>query len=605
MSIAVLVQVYDEVRRLAIAGSAVAPGDFRLKKLIPPLEQAGAKAPVFAKLAQAAQALVDSDEQTAAAPLLELATLVNAILYTQGETGTAGELKPLATTDLGTRSTQASARVLKPLLEALSSTGSGRLELVNDAVERGEFRDLRLVRPALNALDDPYPEIAQLIADKVLPGYGTAIVPELRTKLDIKGRGGHLHRLRLLHRLDPEAAREIVKRALDEGSKEMCVAAIECLGTTGDDLVYLLEQAKAKSKDVRAAALRALSRAGTSAREVVDAMKKAIDGPDLELIVDRVRQTRLPEIQEYVLGQAGKQLDETLAQKDAKKQGPAIARLQRLVLCLEGRTDAGAEALLLRCFEATPRFAAMKSAAPSGQDFNELLAHVLAGGTPKARKALVAAHDTLTGGMLPPALDVARQSMTPAKFFEEFSPLLAALGGKRAKKGAEHDRAAALAEALTSTSRRRCFRSSAGYVALDDDDAEAATPPAELDPRWVDAAIDAEALELVCQLARPRHARLNQFLSAQLNGKKVEDFQVLETMVRIGHPDAADAIIEQLRKQAKSTGSGYYGYWYGRLIANLPANAYPKFEAVLSGLPEKMVDQLMESVMSLKDKPHA
>ncbi len=40
MSIPVLGQVYDEVRRLSIAGSVVVPGDFRIKKLIPPLEQA-------------------------------------------------------------------------------------------------------------------------------------------------------------------------------------------------------------------------------------------------------------------------------------------------------------------------------------------------------------------------------------------------------------------------------------------------------------------------------------------------------------------------------------------------------------------------------------
>src|SRR5215203_5534834 len=103
MSIAFLVQVYDETRRLAIAGSAVAPGDFRLKKLIGPLEQAGAKAPVFAKVAQSVQAVVESNEKTASAALLDLSTLVNAILYTQGETGKAGELEPLETTDLGTR----------------------------------------------------------------------------------------------------------------------------------------------------------------------------------------------------------------------------------------------------------------------------------------------------------------------------------------------------------------------------------------------------------------------------------------------------------------------------------------------------------------------
>src|SRR5688572_14472602 len=107
MSIPVLIEVYDEMRRLAIAGSAVAAGDFRLKKLVPPLQKSGEKAPVFGKVAQAIQAVVDSNDKTASTALLELATLVNAILYTQGETGFAGELKPLETTDLGGQATQA------------------------------------------------------------------------------------------------------------------------------------------------------------------------------------------------------------------------------------------------------------------------------------------------------------------------------------------------------------------------------------------------------------------------------------------------------------------------------------------------------------------
>src|SRR3954451_10450173 len=106
MSIPVLGEVYDEMRRLAIAGSAVAGGDFRLKKLIAPLEKMGEKSPVFGKVAKSAQAVVESNEKTGAAALLELTGLVNAILYTQGETGIAGEMKPLETTDLGGRTTQ-------------------------------------------------------------------------------------------------------------------------------------------------------------------------------------------------------------------------------------------------------------------------------------------------------------------------------------------------------------------------------------------------------------------------------------------------------------------------------------------------------------------
>ena len=88
MSMQILTQVYDEMRRLAIAGSVVAAGDFRLKKLIAPLEQAGAKAPVFARVAEAVKKVVDGDRANLRrTALLELTTLVNAILYTQGETG--------------------------------------------------------------------------------------------------------------------------------------------------------------------------------------------------------------------------------------------------------------------------------------------------------------------------------------------------------------------------------------------------------------------------------------------------------------------------------------------------------------------------------------
>src|SRR5262245_54608213 len=78
MSIQLLTQVYDEMRRLAIAGSVVAAGDFRLKKLIAPLEQAGTKAPVFAKVADAIKHVVDGNGKDSAEALLDLTTLVNA-----------------------------------------------------------------------------------------------------------------------------------------------------------------------------------------------------------------------------------------------------------------------------------------------------------------------------------------------------------------------------------------------------------------------------------------------------------------------------------------------------------------------------------------------
>src|SRR5687768_15821999 len=91
MSLALIEESAKEVRRLAIAGSPLAVGDFRLKKLVAPLEQAGAKTPVFAQVAKAIDDLVNGNEGDSAARLLQLSTLLNAILYTQGQTGTDGE----------------------------------------------------------------------------------------------------------------------------------------------------------------------------------------------------------------------------------------------------------------------------------------------------------------------------------------------------------------------------------------------------------------------------------------------------------------------------------------------------------------------------------
>src|SRR5215471_11650178 len=109
MSLALIQESAKEVRRLAIAGSPLAVGDFRLKKLIAPLESAGAKAPVFAQVAKAISDLVNGKEADSAANLLSLSTLLNAILYTQGQTGAEGELREVEMYSIRCTSTRTGA----------------------------------------------------------------------------------------------------------------------------------------------------------------------------------------------------------------------------------------------------------------------------------------------------------------------------------------------------------------------------------------------------------------------------------------------------------------------------------------------------------------
>jgi len=592
MSIAILTQVYDEMRRLAIAGSVVAGGDFRLQRLIPQLEQAGAKAPVFTKVAEAVKAVVEGKEQTSAPALLELTTLVNAILYTQGETGTAGMLEPIETSDLGAPVVQASARVLKPLLEALTTTGSGRMEVIRAAHERGAFRDLRLVKPALEGLDDVYAEIGDFIAEHVLPLYGKAILPELRAKFDLKGRAGHPRRLRLMHTLDPVGTRDLLKQALDSGSKEVKIVAIACLGAAADDLSYLLEQASAKAQEVRQAAYAALAIIDDDA--AVAALQKAMNGKDLELAAEPLRKTRNAGLLSHLLAAVKGELAALRKIKEKKEVSQKIDRIMTLTNCLADRDDQESEALLLDLFAQRAELAKIKGDAASGPDLNSAVVQVMERGTNKLRNTLVEAHASLPPDDLASCFQAARRTLPAAKVYEIFLPYVTAKADDKKK---QRDPAWARRQAIVEALGRR---EQDDYGSNGEEEAPA------LDPRWLDFAVGMEHLGLVRQLIRPGHAAANAYLQKTFcetlkKSKQPHDcYDVVAAMIHADHPEATDAYLAVLEKFGVRT--DYFGYWFGNLIVDLPKSALPRLEALIPTLNDKVADSLLGYIQQLREK---
>jgi hypothetical protein len=605
MSIAVLTQVYDEMRRLAIAGSVTASGDFRLKKLIPSLEQAGAKAPVFAKVAQAVQALVEGTEQASASALLDLSTLVNAILYTQGETGLTGALAEIETTDLGPQTSQVSASVLKPLLEALTTTGSGRLEIIEDAFERGAFRDLRLVKSALDAIDDTYAEIGEFIAKSVLPLYGKAILPDLKSRFDLKSsKAGHLRRLALMHQLDPAGTREILKHALEDGSKEIRIIAMECLGDSSEDLAFLLEQSSAKNKDVRRAALKALGKLDSDA--VIETFQKAIRGADLDIAIQPIHLNRNPRILKFVIDEAEKRLEILFKTKNTSKEknevGKGVERLLGLLRCLEGCTDKTTEEFLVKLFQRHKEILGLKGE-PDGAAINERVATLMGDGSKKVQKMLADTHANLSPDLLGIAFEVARKSMKPAEVFATFSPyLLAKVDEKKKARDPDWAKRAAIIEAISGVSR--------GYHPFVQ--RNTSEEDGTLDPRWLDVAIKIGSKDLTCCLARSAHEGCKTFLSKLLGEARSDPVashavhmgpvDILKAMIRIEHPDAIPSLIEEI-KRIDSRKHAYYGYWIWFLIRDLPKTAVAPLEALLPTLRDETADQLLRCLDELKNKP--
>ena len=78
-----------------------------------------------------------------------------------------------------------------------------------------------------------------------------------------------------------------------------------------------------------------------------------------------------------------------------------------------------------------------------------------------------------------------------------------------------------------------------------------------LDPRWLDLAVRLGRSDLVQVLAVPGHAGASEFLATLFRqglgkaGKEYELSGVLDTMIRVGHPGATDAVIELIKKFAR------------------------------------------------------
>lgn len=581
MSLAVLNEVATEMRRLAIAGSVVAPGDFRLKKLIPLLEQAGVQAPVFARIAEHAGAVVASKEAGSAAALLELAALVNAVLYTQGQTGLPGPLDAIDTAELKI-TTQASARKLMPVIDVLRSTGGGRFDVVTEAYENGTFNDLRLVKPSLAALDDGYGEIADFIADKVLPLYGRAILPELRAKFDAKGKAGHARRLKLMHRLDPAGTRETVLKSIEEGLKVVRVAAIECLGV--DDLPLIREFTQDRSGELRAAAYKAL--AVLDQPDAEQWLIDAINPKQFDDIYQGLRQTRNPRVLGALVAAARQTMTDFRKTKDKNSIDELGPWLKSLLWAISYHTrhDSGCEGLLCETVGELSDWYSRNGTKFEGRAIAEQVASDLCTGTRTMQDAIANAHRIIPPRLRHDCVDAAVNSWPPEKVFDVFSLYFT----QPAKEGLKRNEIEDAEEAVISR--------------LNPINPDAPQP----DLRWIDLAVRLGHFRLLQFTVRPGFPKAVKWLEQQFAKSKLDHplSAFIGTMVQAGCPGAAEAIVQLVVKQSKKIGALAVNEIL-RHIPDLPRSSLPVLEAAVPRIPEMHRDLYVKKLEELRTTPEA
>jgi len=592
MSLALIQESAKEVRRLSIAGSNLAVGDFRLKKLVPPLEQAGAKVPVFAQVAKAINDLVNGKEAQSAANLLSLSTLINAILYTQGQTGAEGDHSELPSHSAKSCDTKTSARVLKPLIQALTSTGSGRFEIVKSALERGAFSDLRLIDPSIRALDDVYPELADLVMEKILPAYGPGIAPLLKSKLDLKGKKSDARRLQVLHQLDPAGTVELCKTALEEGSPEVKASAIGCLGKHEDCLPLVLEQTNAKNKVLRAAALEAL--AEHDRPEVTKIFTDLIKGKALDILAGPFRALRNRQVLKSLIDE-GQRVFEAVLKGDEDQR----ARFWDILACFNERKDPEVEDFLLACMKEGDKILKLKSPKKSvigGDDLVDRLTTLLYElGSPRVLEAILARREVLPATVFTRVIYSALRTWPAAKVYEEFSPLLAE------KKGAGKAKNEMLQHVIRVG--RGGFVAYEEYYAIDETDPESKWfDKVSWDPRWLDAAIKADLPVIVCCFAEPNHKGAITYLVNQSQDKKSDEAGlIINALARCKYPKVTETFLNAVTARTKKAKFVDYDLQFLLKRARfLPPGELSQLDAFAANLDEKFVEKFLEAIQPLR-----
>jgi hypothetical protein len=293
-----LYDLQHEINRLFIAGSKFAKNDPRLQKQAVVFNQLGEKSPVFKKIAEGIESLISAEAGDSSAKLVELSTLLYAILYTQGETveeeQPTTELSPVL--QLEDVRTDKSHLALKHLIQALCLQREGRLEDVKRAFADGQFNDFRIYHLFDEALADRYTEFADYIETVVIPAIGKPVIPFIVNSFSYEGKTDDVRRFRILRKLNYHGIRGMVDKIFESQSVALQAEAVKTLNFDPKNEDLLIKFTGDKQKLIRIAAYKTLANLNTETAqnmlvELFVSGKKKQDNPELGEIL----KIRLPD----------------------------------------------------------------------------------------------------------------------------------------------------------------------------------------------------------------------------------------------------------------------------------------------------------------------
>ena len=256
-----LYELKNRLENVAIVGINLTKDDFRLKRAVEQLKGYSTTAKVFKQIYDMCNELINTDDEDKDDLFLDLLALLDAVLCTQATTYSGDkpqEIKSITKTKDYYKELHYSE--LSPLVYALTETGSGRYEIIEDTIENNSklLNDFRVKNYMIHALSDKYSEISYMITEE-LKKQTKEIVPLLKDGFDPQGKREMIYRLDIISSLCKEEENDFYKYCIENGSKEIKEIAIGALKYSQDNIDYILDLTKTEKGRLKNKAFEVLS----------------------------------------------------------------------------------------------------------------------------------------------------------------------------------------------------------------------------------------------------------------------------------------------------------------------------------------------------------
>ena len=293
MKIQALYDLQQEINRLYVAGSKFAKNDPRLTKQLPVLNKLGEKAPVFKKLAQHIEELIQTETAESSEKLLNTGILLYSILYTQGETieENVDQSELNFSIKIDELNTSVSYLEIKPVIEALTTASPGRMAVIQNAFNQGIFNDFRTFVYLNNGLNDKYSELADYIEKTIIPSLGKKMHHFVKKNFSYEGNSADVRRFRLLYQMHDKDLDTMIKTILEGSAVNLQAEAVKMLADDVANEKLIIALTGDKHKPVREAAYWALAKLNTktSLEKLVQVFRNNKNSANLEGIVAAIQ----------------------------------------------------------------------------------------------------------------------------------------------------------------------------------------------------------------------------------------------------------------------------------------------------------------------------